>query len=402
MRVSTSQIYSLGVEAIGRQNAEILHSQQQIASGRRILTPADDPIGAAQALNVTQAANQLAQHGANVVTAKSALSLNDSVLSSITDVLQNIRTTAVNGGSGALADSDRATLAGDVSARLQSLLALANSKDGDGRYLFAGFQGSTQPFVQIGASTVYNGDQGQQELQVASGRQIAISENGESIFQQVRSGNGTFSANAAAVNAGTGVIDAAQVVNAGAVNGHSYSLVFHVTAGVTTYDAVDTTTATTISAGNVYTNGSAVTVNGEQISISGSPADGDRFDLAPSTQQSIFATVQNLVTALQAPVTDAAARVRLANAINQALQNVDQALGNVLETRAGVGARLRELDSITEANQDRGDQYAQTLSTLQDLDYNKALSDFARQQLALEAAQKSFLKVSGLSLFSFM
>jgi flagellar hook-associated protein 3 FlgL len=401
MRVSTSQIYTLGVEAIGRQNADLLHSQQQIAAGRRILTPADDPIGAAQAVKVTQAADQLTQYGTNVDTAKSALSLNDSILGSITDVLQSVRTTAVNGGSGALADSDRVSLAGDVSARLQSLLALANSKDGDGRYLFSGFQGAAQPFVQSGSSIVYNGDQGQRELQVASGRQLSISENGDNVFQQVRNGNGTFSATPAAANAGTGVVDGGQVVNAGAVNGHSYRLAFHVSGGATTYDAVDLTTATTISSGNAYTDGSAITVGGEQVSISGAPADGDTFALAPSTQQSIFDTVKNLVNALQAPVTDAAGRARLANGINQALQNVDQALGNVLATRAGVGARLRELDSVTQANQDRGDQYAQTLSTLQDLDYNKALSDFARQQLALEAAQKSFLKVTGLSLFSY-
>jgi len=401
MRVSTSQIYTLGVEAIGRQNSDLLHSQQQIAAGRRILTPADDPIGAAQAVKVTQAADQLTQYATNVDTAKSALSLNDSILGSITDVLQSVRTTAVNGGSGALANSDRVSLAGDVSARLQSLLALANSKDGDGRYLFSGFQGASQPFVQGGSSIVYNGDQGQRELQVASGRQLSISENGDDVFQQVRNGNGTFSATAAAANAGTGVVDGGQVVNAGAVNGHSYSLVFHVSGGATTYDAIDLTTATTISSGNVYTDGSAITVGGEQVSISGAPGDGDSFTLAPSTQQSIFDTVKNLVNVLQAPVTDAAGRARLANGINQALQNVDQALGNVLATRAGVGARLRELDSVTQANQDRSDQYAQTLSTLQDLDYNKALSDFARQQLALEAAQKSFLKVTGLSLFSY-
>ena len=109
-----------------------------------------------------------------------------------------------------------------------------------------------------------------------------------------------------------------------------------------------------------------------------------------------------IVTTLQSPVATAVDRAKLANGIGRALQDIDQALGNVLASRASVGASLRELDSLTASNQDRSQQYAQSLSTLQDLDYNKALSDFSRQQLALDAAQKSFVKISGLSLFNYL
>ena len=81
------------------------------------------------------------------------------------------------------------------------------------------------------------------------------------------------------------------------------------------------------------------------------------------------------------------------------------------DSRPGVGhpdlhvavVRVRcELDSAGGANEDRGLQYAQSLSQLQDLDYSRALSDFSRQQLALDAAQKSFVKISGLSLFNYL
>jgi flagellar hook-associated protein 3 FlgL len=403
MRISTAQMYMQGVDAIERQQSEMLRTQQQIATGRRILTPADDPVAAAQALTVSQSKDQNDQYASNIDTAKSALGLNDSVLAQVSDLLETVHSSAVAGGSGVLADSDRITISGDISARLQELLGLANSKDGNGRYLFSGFQTDTAPFVDGGSgSIVYNGDQGVRTLQVSAGRALPVSESGSAIFENVRNGNGTVATAAAGTNTGTGVAGAGVVLTPAAVNGDRYSIQFVVSAGVTTYDVFDATTSTTLSSGNAYTSGAAINVGGMQFSVSGAPASGDSFTLGPSSQQSMFTTLQRLVTALQVPVTGAADRARLANSIGQALQDVDQALNNVLLTRTAVGASLRELDSITSANQDRAQQYSQSLSTLQDLDYNKALSDFARQQLALDAAQKSFVKISGLSLFNYL
>jgi flagellar hook-associated protein 3 FlgL len=388
---------------MNRQQSELLHTQSQISADRRILTPADDPVAAAQALTVSQSNDQLTQYSSNVDTAKGALALNDSVYSQITGVLQSVRTTTVNAGSGSLTDADRASLASDLSSQLQELIGLANSKDGVGHYLFSGYQTSTAPFVQNASGSItYNGDQGQRQLQVSTSRALAVSENGSTVFEQVKNGNGSFLASASPSNAGSGIIGTSQVVAPASVNGHSYSLQFHISGTATTYDVVDATTATTLSSGNAYTDGSAITVGGEQVTISGTPADGDSFALAPSTMQSIFTSLQNLIATLRAPTVTATDRAALANNLNAGLQNIDQALGNVLTVQAGGGASLRELDTITSANSDRALQYKQTLSNLQDLDYNQAFSDFSRQQLALTAAQKSFAQVSGLSLFNYL
>src|SRR5438128_10379049 len=147
MRVSTSMIFSQGTEAIERQQAEMLHNQQQIGAGRRILTAADDPVAAAEALTVTQAKEATAQYSTNVDTAKAALGLNDSVLGQVSNVVQSIRVLAVNGGNAALNDSDRASLATDIAGQLEQLIGLANTRDGNGDYLFSGYQIDTQSFV---------------------------------------------------------------------------------------------------------------------------------------------------------------------------------------------------------------------------------------------------------------
>jgi flagellar hook-associated protein 3 FlgL len=326
------------------------------------------------------------------------------VLSDVEDVLQAVRTLAVQGANAALSDRDRASIGADVASRLQQLVTLANSRGSDGTYLFAGFATGTQPFVGDSAGSVtYNGDQGRRTLEVAPGRTMAIAFDGSSAFMQARAGNGSFTASPAAANTGTGVISAGAVVNPTQLPGNSWRIQFNVSGGATTYDVIDVSTGTTLSSGNAYTAGAPITVAGMQVSVSGAPANGDAFTLAPSASQSVFKTLQDLANALATPTGGSpAATTALQNAASSALTNLDQALDHVLGLRATAGAGLRELDDLANGNDARSLQYDQTLSRLNDLDYNQALSDFARQQLALEAAQKSFARVSGLSLFDYL
>jgi len=200
MRISTAFIYQAGGDTINRQQAELFATQQRISSGQRLLAPADDPVAATQALAVTAAKAHSSQFDTNVSTARDALGADEGVLAQVTDVLQSIRTLAVNGGAGTLNNADRASLADDIAGRLAELVGLANSKGGDGAYLFAGFAANTQPFVQTPAGVVYEGDQGQRELAVGTGRSMPISEHGSTVFEQGRTGNGTFATVPGAAN----------------------------------------------------------------------------------------------------------------------------------------------------------------------------------------------------------
>ena len=114
--------------------------------------------------------------------------------------------------------------------------------------------------------------------------------------------------------------------------------------------------------------------------------------------QDVFATLSDLITLLQTPGTDRPLTAGLATAN----ANMDLALDNVLTVRASVGSRLQELDALDYAGEDRHIQYSQILSDLQDLDYTEALTRLSQQQFTLEAAQRSFVTVSGLSLFNFL
>jgi flagellar hook-associated protein 3 FlgL len=135
-----------------------------------------------------------------------------------------------------------------------------------------------------------------------------------------------------------------------------------------------------------------------QIDIKGAPANGDTFTVAPSTNESLFTTISDLINALNAPVVGA----NLANSVSRGLNNLNNALNNVVTTRATLGLRLNELDALQVAGENMGLQFKQTLLKLQDTDYNKAASDLAQQKLSLQAAQQSFALVKGLSLFNYI
>jgi flagellar hook-associated protein 3 FlgL len=402
MRVTTPLLFKLGVDSIARQQERLLETQQRIADGKRMLSPSDDPIGAAQAVTVSQAKARTTQYATNIGAATDALAHAESVLGSTTDVLQSVRTIAINAGAGSLSDADRASLAADLRNHLAHLTGLANARDGDGAFLFAGFATATQPFADGAGGVAYSGDAGQRALEVAPGRNLPISASGDAVFMRIAQGNGTFVVQPAVANTGSGVAGAGHVVDPTALTGDTYRIQFNVAGGVTTYDVVDVTTATVVSAGNAYVEGGAINVAGMQVAIGGAPANGDQFTLVPSTPQSVFETVSQLIATLEAGTATPAARAQFSNGVNRAIANVDQALDHLLTVRADMGAGLRELDMLAAGNESRQLLHDKTLSRLQDLDYNAALSDFARHQLALEAAQKSFLQVTGLSLFDYL
>lgn len=400
MRISTNTIYETGTNLMLQQQEALIKTQQQLSTGRRILTPSDDPIAAAQALNISQSASLNEQYSVNRTSANSSLGLEENILKQVTSLLQDVHESAVHAGSASLADADRKMLATELRGRLESLVGLANTTDEKGQFLFSGYQANTKPFVQTGLNVQYMGDQGQRLNQVGPTRQLAVSDSGIDMFERVKNGNGVFATAADPVNTGTGIIDAGSVMTPASLTGNNYEISFAVAAGVTTYDIVNTTTGVPVSSGNPYVQNNTISFDGMQLSIKGAPANGDKFTVSPSSNQGIFKTVSNLITALETPSSGQPGGTRLANTLSTALQNIDNSLEHVLEKRSAIGARLQEIDILESVGSDQNIQFEQSLSQLQDVDFAKAISDLQRQQLYLQAAQQSYVKISGLSLFN--
>ncbi|MYM93539.1 flagellar hook-associated protein FlgL [Duganella vulcania] len=417
MRISSKTIYDVGVGQIGTLQSALARTQQQLATNRKNLTAADDPIATARALEVTQSQSINTQLVTNRSNAKGTLSLETVALASSTSILQDIKTLTVNAGNGSMTQKDRESLATELEGRLADLLGQANTADGTGGYVFSGYKSTTLPFTQTATGAAYQGDQGQRELQVGSTRKLPISDSGESVFENNATGNGTFVTTADPANftrGGSGIISAGSVKDATQLTGHKYQVDFQVvpatpgTPKVTTYTVTDLTLNQPVPPAPVpavpqpYVSGQNITFDGVQFDVKGDPADLDNFTVQPSTKQSVFTTVTDLIAALRAPGDGAAGQASLNNKLNQAHMNIDNATDNLLSIQSEVGSRLKELDYLDSSGDDLNLQYATTLSDLQDVDTVKAISLFTQQQTTLDAAQKSFKSLAGLSLFNYI
>jgi len=405
MRIATKTIYDTGVSQLNTLQAQLQKTQMQLSTMRRVVTPSDDPVASARALEVSQSKSMNTQFATNRSNANASLSLVDSTLANTDDLLQEVKSKIVAAGNPGFTLADREALAKELEGRLEDLLGQANATDGTGAYLFSGYKSDIQPFTRTATGAAYNGDQGQRELQVASSRKLATSETGSAIFESNITGNGTFQTSVDPANytrGGTGIISPGVVKTPSAVTGHNYTLNFSVTGtpAVTTYTVNDVTAGTAVVTGAPYVSGQPIAFDGIQMDITGAPANGDVFNVDPSKNQSVFETMTTLIGALRGPAGSPAAGAALTNALNLANQNITNSLDNVLSVRASVGARLSELDHLDSAGDDLNLQYSSQISDLVDLDPVEAISRFTQQQTTLEAAQKSYKALAGLSLFN--
>jgi flagellar hook-associated protein 3 FlgL len=404
LRISTNAIFQAGTTQINTLQSQMAKTQMQLSTNKRMLTAADDPIGSAKALELTQSQSMNTQFGTNRTNASSSLSMVDKTLQDVTSQLTDIQSIIVTAGNAGYSDSDRAALATELEGRMADLLGSANTTDGTGTYLFSGYKTTTQPFTQTPTGATYQGDQGQRTLQVGSARKMAISESGSAIFEANVTGNGTFVTQATNGNKGSGIIAPGAVTDVTQVTGHDYSIAFAVsgTPAATTYTVTDNTTGSAVLSAQPYTAGAAIAFDGISFDIKGAPADGDSFGVQPSQKQSVFTTITNLIQTLRTSATGDAGKAALTNNLNTASLNMKNALDNVLTVQASVGSRLKEVDSLDSTGDDLNVQYQTTLSGLQDLDMVKAISLYTQQQQTLQAAQVSFKTMSGLSLFNYI
>lgn len=415
MRVSTAQIYDVGNRGMSRNQVDLLKLQNQMSTGRKMLTPSDDPIASAQSLVLTQSKEVSAQYLRNQGAAESRLGLLEGQISAVGDLMQYVREKVVQAGNTTLSNADRSFIAKDLEERFSELLGIANTQDGTGSYLFSGYQGAARPFSVTDTGASYAGDDGQRLLQVEASRQISTSVSGNELFERIRNGNGTFVTETTSTNQGSASIDRGSVTNLGAWN-QGLSTVGEITISFSTNAANQTTyellaaDGTSMDAPKLFTSGQSIPLKngatdlGASVTISGSPVAGDTFSVKPSSDQSIFTTLRSTITMLTQGIgtPSGISSTNYSNKLAANLQDIDQAMENILKVQTSVGSRLNELDALGNAGEDLQLQYASSLSSLQDLDYAKAISEMAQKQMQLEAAQLSFKQISQLSLFNML
>lgn len=461
MRISTSMVYNLGGKAVQSQMSDLYKLQGQLSSGKRITTPSDDPLASARVLEVHQSQSTTEQLSTNADYASSALEAQEAALGRVSDLLGEVRALGVYAGNSSLSLTDRQALAASLKAKYTELIGLANTQD-NGKYLFSGYQGETQPFSEISPGIVaYNGDEGARLIQVTPSRQVPVSSAGVDVFQRVRNGNGELFVSAdpaitGVTNTGTGVATPTELLDPtlwnATGNTKDYSVVFAqdttVQPPVVTYDIVanvaTTVNAVAYAAGDslltgapslatastgggpryprAYTEGTAISFKfvagdtnpdtawdlGIEFSVKGTPT-STPTDSIPVTLSDTF-TVKDSVADQDifntiyklVDLLEGGSPTQIGNGVMTLLEDLTQAEETVMSALTTVGVTLQEVDSHKGTNEDLILQYKTTISDLSDLDYASAITDLTLRQANLTASQKSFLAVQNLSLFNFI
>ncbi len=394
MTISTLTFQTNALAQMEALETALSRSQTELSTSKKLLSAADNPAAMAQVneLNAQLSASQ--QHVSNGNAVTSRLQLEQNALSSATTALQSARDLAIEGNNSSLTATDRQNLVAQLQQLQQSLLATANSRDAGGSYLFGGTASSAPPFVASGAAVSYLGNDQVNQVQVSPDHSVSVGDAGSTVFMNLRAGNGTFTTAAAAANTGTGSVDTGSVTNPGAWVPDTYTVSF---SSASQYQV--TNGAGTVVASGSYVSGQAVAFAGVQVTVSGAPAAGDQFTVAPAGNASVFSTIAGLIATLGSGTLSSA---QIATQVGGAIQQLDTALDKLGTVQAGVGGRLNAISASAASAQTQQTNITTAVSQLRDVDYAAAVTKLSSQELALQAAQESYASIAKLSLFDYL
>ncbi len=395
MRIATITFQQNATSQMQELQADLAKTQNDLATGTRLHSAADDPAAMAQVnlLNVQMSASQQYVTNGNYVT--STLQLEEQAMSDATNTLQSARDLAVEANNSSLSVAQRADIAAQLTQQLQDLVAIGNRVDGSGNHLFAGTASGTVPFTQAGNTVLYSGSTQVSQIQVGSNQRISSGDSGATVFMNIPAGNGTFVTSGGPGNTGTGSIGVGTVATPTAWVPDTYQISF---TSPTDY-TVTNTAGTVVATGNAFKDGDSIAFNGVQIPISGTPAAGDTFTVAKAGNASAFSTLSSLITTLTNPALSSA---QISSQIGGALQQIDNAIGNMSNVSASVGARLNSITSSQTAAQALQTNLTTSVSQLSDTDYAAAITQLNTEEVSLQAAQESYASIAKLSLFNYL
>ena len=406
MRMSSANAYEKSLQILYARQSELAGQQEKLTSGKNINRPSDDPSSAAQAERAQTRLSRIASDRQALEVQRGALTLAESALGESAGLLQRFRELTITAGNGGYNAADRLTIAKEMGSLREQLLSLANAADGNGLPLFGGLGSASAPFVEGASGVVFNGLAGQQASTETS---VPGTMDGQAVWMNVASGNGSFALSTGASNTGSLWSNTGQVLTPASLTGHNYTITFSVVGAATTYSVQDTTNipATTVlpapavpaAANPSYTPGQAISFDGLSLVANGAPANGDTVQVVPSTTTSLFKVMDDAITAIADTNLTSSQR---AQAVGLALTQVDNGMNRLQAARSQAGEWLNRADNIQHAQEGRALHFEADKSRAQDLDLVKGISDFTRLQTGYQAALQSYAQVQKLSLFNFI
>lgn len=394
-RISTGMMFSQSVSLMMAKQAKMSHLEQQIATGRRLVTAKDDPVASGAAVGLDRTLASLDRMQLNAGNVQNRLGLQENALAQVGDMMGRITELTIYANNPALAAADKQSMVTEIEAIRSNLLALANSTDGTGRYLFGGTADGSPPFSQVDDKVVYNGDQNQRQVEVGPDTYVLDALPGSEIFLRIGTGDGHVDGAAATGNTGTGVLTNVTRDGSNSWDGKAFSVRF---TAADQYELLDDT-GTVVSTGTMKA-GDDLVLNGVRLHVDGKPAAGDTFNVSPATSRDIFSTLDSLIGSLKMDTGSASQSAAQQNLLQSGLRDVARASERMIDSRAAGGAQLKALDNAADMRESNTVTLKGTLSQMRDLDYADAISQYQLESTALQAAQTLFSQMQQMSLFN--
>jgi flagellar hook-associated protein 3 FlgL len=407
MRISTGQLYERSINAVLENQGNLSDVQTQLSSGKKLLRPSDDPVGAAQVIRLTEEVDLIAQYKKNNNVLTNSLEQEETVLSSINTAVNRARVLMVQSGNGILNSNDRKAIAIEIEQIRDQVFDLMNTRNAGGEYIFAGYQ-SESPAFELNQSATGNkytfaGDSGASEIKISNTVTIQANNSGKDVFENVLARlNSTITSSSGVSSASSSVTqqstyDKFHSANYDAVNAANNAYQLTLLAG-------NQVQVTQVASGNIidtidFSSGVPFTFKGISFDIEGTVGDTVNFRLDPPDKANIAETLNNFVIALR---NENLGSDGYDEALNDALIGSDNALSNVADAMSAIGGRLNVSQSVYEANLDLEITVKAARSNIEDVDYAVAVSELSKQETALQAAQATFSRVTGTSLFDYI
>ncbi|MFP8834682.1 flagellar hook-associated protein FlgL [Hydrogenophaga sp. XSHU_21] len=401
-RIATANQFDRTINQLGVRQTELATLQERLSTGKRVLKASDDPVAAALSEASANRSSRLAADLRSLESSRTSLQQAEAGLAESGELMVKVRDLLVSAGNATFTDAEREDVARQLEGLREQLIVVANRTDSNGRTLFGGLGGASVPFVDLyspsGNGVAFQGLRGQP---VPGDNSLPQTLDGDSIWMRVPPGNGNFTARVPDTNTGSLSTSVGEVVDAAATTGDDYRIDFAIVAGQPQYTITNVGTGVPVAGhvGVAYEAGNEITFDGLAIRLDGQPANGDRVDLTVNTGATdVFRVVQDAIDALrfQGPGESGYRTHELARTLTE----MDASLDRVLLARGRVGEWLNRADSQEMLMENRSVDLKAEQSRLTDIDLVNGISEFQKQQLALDAALKSYAQVQRLSLFN--
>ena len=422
MRLSNNLMYQNNINKILDNQQGVANAQERVNTRQKYLSTSEAPAAISQAMLYSNKIQTNEQYTKNINQLNGRLETEESVLQSINSNIQQAQELTIQAGNGVYTKDDLKTFASELSGIQQTLANLMNTRSEDGKFIFSGYQDSTQPyqFDSAAGEYTYNGDQGQHQITIAEGVSIKASDNGFDTFEKTNARLNVES-NVASIP----TLVPANNVTAGTVyvDGQAEFDKFHqanynadptASATANTYSVLVSpgATATDPQTYEIYRDGAALTpaVTGEvtdepidfagmKIEFEGTAPGQLDFSLEKPGKENVLNTLQSLITGLNngALKGDDFQQV-LADGLVQ-LQNASE---QVVFTQSSLGGRMNALERVSDSNLALDIQNKSNRSNLVEVDMAEAISELTKQETALQASQATFGRLTNLSLFDYL